>query len=89
MKSWHLNTKGTSVIQEVVEIYREQTNKFTITIYTDNDSFFIHEEDNIIIGLNSITLSWRNDDNELCTEIINMNKIESIRFKEHKEDVTE
>ena len=79
---WHIKKDdGKSIIVESLNMVKQRGNKYIIYIYTENDSFTISEDDTFIVGAESIFIG-KCDEGNIWTYVININKVESIEFKE-------
>lgn len=82
--SWHINTKGKSVINDVLKVLKEGQGKYFVNIYTEDDYFFITEEDTVTVGVGTLLIKT-NKNNKLHLDLINTNKIERVELCESKE----
>lgn len=87
--TWHINGDGNSIIQEVLKVYEKHAGEYFLVIYTEDDTFDIFNDDELIIGSEFLILRREHDDGRMWTHIINIHKIESIEFRETEVKETE
>lgn len=74
--SWHINNKGKSIIQEMINEFHGKENAY-IHIFTPDDDFYIWHDDDCIVAKGFI-YTQRSREDKTTIEIINIDKIESI-----------
>lgn len=74
--SWHINNKGKSIIQEMINEFHGKESAY-IHIFTSDDDFYIFDDDDCIVAKGFIYIQSNHED-KTTIEIININKIESI-----------
>lgn len=74
--SWHINNKGKSIIQEMINKFHGKESAY-IHIFTPDDDFYIFDDDDCIVAKGFIYIQSNHKD-ETTISIININKIESI-----------
>lgn len=82
--SWHVNKDGVSIINKMIKEFGKKKNAY-IQIFTENDDFYIFDDDDCIVGRGFIYIQSVRD-NGATINIINVDKIESIYIKTSDEN---
>lgn len=84
--TWHIKN-GKSVIDEYLLQLKKIENSF-INIYTEHDDFFITEADKVTVSDNFIIITSVQKERDIfSTQIINIDKIESIEFQVKEQSI--
>ena len=84
--TWHIKN-GKSVIDEYL-FQIEKIEKSFINIYTEHDDFFITEADKVTVSDNFIIITSVQKERDIfSTQIINIDKIESIEFRVKEQSI--
>ena len=94
--TWHIKN-GKSVIDEYLLQLKKIENSFkldfyynktSINIYTEHDDFFITETDKVTVSDNFIIITSVEQQRDIfSTQIINIDKIESIEFRVKEQSI--
>ena len=76
---WHINKDGVSIINKMIKEFGKKENAY-IQIFTENDDFYIFDDDDCIVGRGFIYIQSVGD-NGATINIVNVDKIESIYIK--------
>ena len=81
--SWHIYDNK-SIIRESLASVKKKSDCFIMDIITENDSFMVTEDDDFVVGQNFLTIITEVENDGVLIDIINADKIESIRLKSYK-----